>query len=55
MDVLLLSGEQEEVVEEASVKLLNLIAKEALTVSEKKAQMVEKKIKYLGHTLTEGL
>lgn len=53
MDDLLLSGEQ--VVEEANVKLPHFLAKKGLRVSDKKAQMVEKKVKYLGHILTAGL
>ncbi|NXW66831.1 POLY protein, partial [Eurystomus gularis] len=55
VDDLLLSGEQEKVVEEATVKLLNFLAKKGLRVSKKKGQLVEKKVKYLGHILTEGL
>ena len=42
-------------VEEVTVKLLNFLAKKGLKVSKKKAQLVERKVKYLGHILTEGL
>lgn len=42
-------------VEEATVKLVNFLAKKGLRVSKKKAQLVEKKVKYLGRILTEGL
>ncbi|KAF4801724.1 endogenous retrovirus group K member 113 Pol protein-like protein [Turdus rufiventris] len=57
VDNLLLSGEQEKVVEEATVKLLNFLAKKphGIRVSKKKVQLVERKVKYLGHILTEGL
>lgn len=55
MDDLLSSGEQEKVVEEATVKLLNFLAKKGLRVSERESQLVEKKVKYLGHVLTGGL
>lgn len=55
VDDLVLSGKKEEVVEEATVELLNFLGKKGLRVSEKRAQMVEKKVKYLGHIFTEGL
>ena len=44
VDDLLLSGEQEKVVEEATVKLLNFLAKKDLRVFEKKVQLVEKQM-----------
>ncbi|NXG92499.1 POL5 protein, partial [Stercorarius parasiticus] len=55
VDDLLLTGEQEEVVEETTIELLNFLAKKGLRVSEKKAQLVGQKVKCLGHILTEGL
>lgn len=55
VDDLLLSGEQEKVVEEATVMLPKFLAKKGLRVSQKKAQLVEKKVKYLGHILTGDL
>ena len=48
------SGGQEEVVEEANVKWLNVQdEKHLLSFWGKKALMVEKKVKYLGHILTQ--
>lgn len=53
---LFLSRELEEVVEAATVKLLNFLAGEGeLGVSEGRADMMERKIECLGHILAEGL
>lgn len=44
-----------KVVEEVTLKLLNFLARKRLRGSEKAAQLVEKKVKYLRHILTGGL
>ncbi|NXN42405.1 POL5 protein, partial [Rhinoptilus africanus] len=54
VDDLLPTGEG-EVVKETTVELLNFLPKKRLRVSEKKAQLVEEKVKYLRHILTDGL
>lgn len=56
MKDLFLSGEWEEVVGEATLKLPNFLAGgEKLGVSEGRAEVMERKAEYLGCILTEGL
>ncbi|RMC21937.1 hypothetical protein DUI87_02808 [Hirundo rustica rustica] len=51
VDDLLLSGEDEVEVREATIKLLNFLGEKGLRVSKGKLQFVEPEVKYLGHLI----
>ncbi|NXA27928.1 TF29 protein, partial [Ibidorhyncha struthersii] len=54
VDDLLISGEKEEEVWSATIKLLIFLGEKGLRVSKTKLQFVEKEVKYLGHLISEG-
>ncbi|RMB88642.1 hypothetical protein DUI87_34981 [Hirundo rustica rustica] len=54
VDDLLLSGEDEVEVREATIKLLNFLGEKGLRVSKGKLQFVEPEVKYLGHLISKG-
>ncbi|NXK84636.1 POLY protein, partial [Amazona guildingii] len=54
VDDLLLSGETEAKVREATIDLLNFLGKKGLRVSKGKLQFVECEVKYLGHLISKG-
>lgn len=51
---LLLSGQDNTVVKEATNKLLNFLGKQCLRESKNKLQYVEREVKILGHLVSEG-
>ncbi|NXX87326.1 POLY protein, partial [Urocolius indicus] len=53
-DDLLISGEESNIVKEATNSLLNFLGEQGLRVSKNKLQYVEKEIRYLGHLISEG-
>ncbi|RMB99541.1 hypothetical protein DUI87_23794 [Hirundo rustica rustica] len=54
VDDLLLSGEDEVEVREATIKLLNFLGEKGLRVSKSKLQFVEPEVKYFGHLISKG-
>uniref|UniRef100_A0A8C0U340 ribonuclease H n=1 Tax=Cyanistes caeruleus TaxID=156563 RepID=A0A8C0U340_CYACU len=54
VDDLLISGEIEAEVREATIKLLNFLGEKGLRVSKGKLQFVESEVKYLGHLISKG-
>ncbi|NXA86876.1 POLY protein, partial [Melanocharis versteri] len=54
VDDLLLSGEVEVEVKEATIELLNFLGEKGLRVSKGKLQFVESEVKYLGHLISKG-
>ncbi|NWU50782.1 POLY protein, partial [Dromas ardeola] len=54
VDDLLVSGEEEGRVKEATNELLNFLRQQGLRVSKMKLQYVETEVKYLGHLVSEG-
>ncbi|RMB92667.1 hypothetical protein DUI87_30976 [Hirundo rustica rustica] len=54
VDDLLLSGEDEVEVREATIKHLNFLREKGLRVSKGKLQFVEPEVKYLGHLISKG-
>ncbi|NWU54047.1 POLY protein, partial [Dromas ardeola] len=54
VDDLLISGEEESKVKEATNELLNFLGQQRLRVSKTKLQYVESEVKYLGHLVSEG-
>ncbi|NWT48584.1 POLY protein, partial [Chroicocephalus maculipennis] len=54
VDDLLISGEEESKVKEATNELLNFLGQQGLRVSKTKLQYVESEVKYLGHLVSEG-
>ncbi|NXW39427.1 POLY protein, partial [Phaetusa simplex] len=54
VDDLLISGEEENKVKEATNELLNFLGQQGLRVSKTKLQYVESEVKYLGHLISEG-
>ncbi|RMC02423.1 hypothetical protein DUI87_20815 [Hirundo rustica rustica] len=54
VDDLLLSGEDEVEVREATIKLLNFLRGKGLRVSKGKLQFVEPEVKYFGHLISKG-
>ncbi|RMB95957.1 hypothetical protein DUI87_27542 [Hirundo rustica rustica] len=54
VDDLLLSGEDEVEVREATIKLLNFLGEKGLRVSKGKLQFVEPEVKYPGHLISKG-
>ncbi|RMB95520.1 hypothetical protein DUI87_27630 [Hirundo rustica rustica] len=54
VDDLLLFGEDEVEVREATIKLLNFLGEKGLRVSKGKLQFVEPEVKYLGHLISKG-
>ncbi|NXA59317.1 POLY protein, partial [Mohoua ochrocephala] len=54
VDDLLISGETEVEVREATITLLNFLGDKGLRVSKKKLQFVESEVKYLGHLIRKG-
>ncbi|RMB93255.1 hypothetical protein DUI87_30377 [Hirundo rustica rustica] len=54
VDDLLLSGEDEVEVREATITLLNFLGEKGLRVSKEKLQFVELEVKYLGHLISKG-
>ncbi|RMB88652.1 hypothetical protein DUI87_34733 [Hirundo rustica rustica] len=54
VDDLLLSGEDEVEVREATIKHLNFFGEKGLRVSKEKMQFVEPEVKYLGHLISKG-
>ncbi|NXE99863.1 POL5 protein, partial [Menura novaehollandiae] len=54
VDDLLLSGEVEVEVREATIKLLNFLGEKGLRVSKGKLQFVDSEVKYLGHLISKG-
>ncbi|RMC20105.1 hypothetical protein DUI87_00951 [Hirundo rustica rustica] len=55
VDDVLLSGEDEVEVREATIKLLNFLGEKGLRVSKGKLQFVEPEAKYLGHLIKQGV
>lgn len=53
VDDLLISGKDQEQVQQASISLLNFLGEKGLKVSKKKLQFVEE-VKYLGHLIGKG-
>ncbi|NXL68917.1 POL5 protein, partial [Chordeiles acutipennis] len=54
VDDLLISGNKEESVREATIQLLNFLGEKGLRVSKGKLQFVETKVRYLGHMISQG-
>ncbi|NXN53047.1 POLY protein, partial [Rynchops niger] len=54
VDDLLISGEEEGRVKEATHELLNFLGQQGLRVSKTKLQYVETEVKCLGHLVSEG-
>ncbi|NXN51746.1 POLY protein, partial [Rynchops niger] len=54
VDDLLISGEEESKVKEATNELLHFLGQQGLRVSKTKLQYVESEVKYLGHLVSEG-
>ncbi|NXV32042.1 POLY protein, partial [Rissa tridactyla] len=54
VDDVLVSGEEEGRVKEATNELLNFLGQQGLRVSKTKLQYVETEVKYLGHLVSEG-
>lgn len=54
VDDLLLAGDTQESVREASVKLLNFLSLQGLKISKSKLQFTEEEVKYLGHWISKG-
>ncbi|NXC10268.1 POLY protein, partial [Orthonyx spaldingii] len=54
VDNLLLSGETEVEVREATIRLLNFLGEKGLRASKGKLQFVESEVKYLGHLISKG-
>ncbi|NXW38804.1 POLY protein, partial [Phaetusa simplex] len=54
VDDLLVSGEEEGRVKEATNEFLNFLGQQDLRVSKMKLQYVETEVKYLGHLVSEG-
>ncbi|KFQ44796.1 hypothetical protein N333_10665, partial [Nestor notabilis] len=50
---LLISGEEDQEVREASIQLLNFLGEQGLRVSKTKLQFVQREVRYLGDLITE--
>lgn len=53
VDDLLISREEKTRLSETTIDLLNFLGQKGLRVSRNKLQLVEKKVKYLGHLISE--
>lgn len=54
VDDLLISGKNQEQVQQAGISLLNFLREKGLKVSKKKLQFKEEEVKYLGHLIGKG-
>ncbi|NXA16746.1 POLY protein, partial [Sapayoa aenigma] len=54
VDDLLLAGENQEAVQQETIRLLNFLSSKGLKVSKPKLQFTEEEVKYLGHWLSKG-
>jgi hypothetical protein len=54
VDDLLISGDKEKGITEATIASLNFLGQHGLRVSKSKPQFVEKEVKYLGHLISGG-
>ncbi|XP_054828238.1 protein NYNRIN-like [Eublepharis macularius] len=54
IDDLLISGNTEQVVEEATISLLNFLGTNGYRVAKEKAQLVTREVRYLGYLISHG-